>query len=126
DFSPHGQRIAAASRDNATQPWYHAPLPRVTYRGPESWVTPSGGWVGALAFSPDGRRVASGHNSTSKIWDPATGEEYLTLFGRGSAFVTSIAFTPDGAFLASGGPGYSISIWDAGTGALRQTLHGHT
>src|SRR5439155_25979251 len=82
-FSSDGQWIASGGWDRALKLWYNTPLHQVTYRGPESWGGASEGWVGAVAFSPDSRRIASGHNSTIKIWDPATGEEYLSLFGRG-------------------------------------------
>ena len=55
----------------------------------------------ALAFSPDGRLLATGSKDTTvKIWEVATGRELQTLFGAAGE-VTSVAFSrPDGAHLA--------------------------
>jgi WD domain, G-beta repeat len=40
--------------------------------------------------------------------------------------VREVAIVPDGSWLASGGDDGSVRIWDAGTGAVRATLTGHT
>jgi WD40 repeat protein len=86
-----------------------------------------------VAFSPDGRNIASGSDTTTiKIWDISTGQEIRTLSGdRQSSFshlgeaevlsffgsvITSVAFSPDGRNLASGSMGGTIAIWDASTG----------
>ena len=54
-----------------------------------------------MAFSPDGRRLASaGWDRTVKVWDAATGQEALTLTGHTEP-VWSVAFSPDGRRLAS-------------------------
>jgi WD40 repeat protein len=83
------------------------------------------GWVGSIAFSPDGAWLASGSNDrTVKIWDAATGALQQTLEGH-SGLVESIAFSHDGAQLASGSLDGTVKIWDAATGALQQTLEGH-
>jgi WD40 repeat protein len=47
-----------------------------------------------VAFSPDGKRLASG----SKVWDAQTGKELLALQGGGGG---SLFFSPDGKRLAS-------------------------
>ena len=55
----------------------------------------------ALAFSPDGQRLASGScDQTVKIWDSATGKELFALKGHAGR-VNSVAFSPDGQRLAS-------------------------
>ena len=50
-----------------------------------------------VAFSPDGRRLASAsEDRTVRVWDAATGQETLTLKGH-TDFVTGVAFSPDGS-----------------------------
>ncbi len=58
-------------------------------------------FVEALAFSPDGQRLASGgDDKTIILWDPATGTEILTLRGH-KAGVTGLVFSDDGQRLTS-------------------------
>jgi tetratricopeptide (TPR) repeat protein len=66
-----------------------------------------------VAFSPDGRRLASASNDqTVRVWDAATGKELLTLKGH-TGRVFSVSFSPDGRRLASAGFDRTVRVWEA-------------
>ncbi|KAJ6153876.1 hypothetical protein N7485_012245 [Penicillium canescens] len=84
------------------------------------------GRVQSVAFSPNGRTVASGStDDTTKLWDASTGKEQQTLTGH-SQSVESVAFSPDGRIVASGSTDHTTKLWDTNTGKELRTLIGHS
>ena len=118
-FSPNGELIATASND----------VVRI-------WRTRDGrllhtlkghkGVVLDVAFSPDGKRIASGgdrSDRTARIWG-VDGTALHVLRHRGP--VVRVTFSPDGSTLATASGDEMARLWRVDSGRLQKTLRGHT
>ena len=141
-FAPDGKLLASrggglAFQDNSIVLWDVAsgkelrrfgrvplrPLPTRSGYGSPAWAF-------TLAFSPDGKLLASGsadtenHDGVIHLWEVSSGKEVRSLRGpRG--LVRGFTFAPNGRTLAAAGADGTVVLWDPATGKERRRLRGH-
>ena len=80
----------------------------------------------ALAFSADGKRLATGDaKGDIQVWSVEDGRNLLTCLGH-EDWIWSVAFSADGRTLASGSSDRTVKLWDLKTGQCQQTFQEHT
>jgi RNA polymerase sigma factor (sigma-70 family) len=121
-FSPNGKVLATAA--DTVRLWDLATkkeLRRFTSNGPREYG------VYAIAFSPDGQKLASaeGSDKTVIVWEVATGKQLVTFKGH-AEYAVAVALSSDGKTVASGGGEGAIRVWDLDTGKERAALKATT
>jgi RNA polymerase sigma factor (sigma-70 family) len=129
-LSPDGAYLATGGMDRIIRLWDLAARKEVRQ------LVGQQGSIWALAFAPDGKRLAAvtatgtfnfnanGTDPVIRVWDIATGEQLQAMQGP-PAGSWSVAWSPDARVIASGGEDHVIRLWEVMTGQERARLSGH-
>jgi WD40 repeat protein len=124
-YSPDGRFLVAGDHDGTLLIWDLTggltALPTLRLDNPPT--------VLSVSFTPDGETVATGSGfGLIRLW-ALPGGELLGQMGASNNAVRAV-FSLDGRLLAAGSsgfePDYAVRLWDPGSGAIVQTLAGHT
>jgi WD40 repeat protein len=119
-LSPDGKDLVTAGHDGKARLWdlaAHHQIGAPLIIGPRASDTDPGPIGQTVAFSPDGKTLATASNlGTARLWDLATHTQIGRPLG-GNEGVESLAFSPDGKTLAitRGGSSTSATLWDLAT-----------
>ncbi|HEX4208452.1 MAG TPA: hypothetical protein VHZ51_30445, partial [Ktedonobacteraceae bacterium] len=105
-WSPNGKYIASSSSNETTVEVWEAATGKdiLRYYGHRNFVD-------AVAWSPDGKRLATGStDNTAQVWDALTGDNASIYQGHQDR-VLAVAWSPDGKYVASGSGDATTQIW---------------
>ncbi|MEX2186236.1 MAG: c-type cytochrome domain-containing protein [Pirellulales bacterium] len=129
-FSQDGSLLSAADKTvirwDANPPWVH----ERTIGKPEDGVTLVDR-VLAVAFSPDGKTLATGSGEPSrsgqlKLWNVEDGSLQREFPDAHSDTIFALDYSPDGALLASAAADRFMKVWNVAEGTLAHSFEGHT
>jgi WD domain, G-beta repeat/Anaphase-promoting complex subunit 4 WD40 domain len=117
-YSPDGKSIASLGDDEAVRLWDVSTTHKI-------WEAKGHNVpIGSVAFSPDGRLLASTFENTIRLHDVSTGTVIGSLEGH-SAYVSSVAFSANGKMIVSASLDGTVRLWEVFTRGQICVLDGH-
>lgn len=131
-WSPDGKRLATGGNDKVVQVWELTKDTKGNFltslfsnRGSFAYRDHSGR-INAIAWSPDGRHIASvGSDKSLQIWNATSGKLAFIYRHRSSAF-NAVAWSFDSRRVATGNNDKTVQVWDTQTRSTLCTYSGHT
>jgi WD40 repeat protein len=117
-YSPDGRLIATAGADDTARIWDAS-------NGDLLQTLKTNGYALDVAFSPDGKTLATGDRHSARLWDVDSGRELQRLNTVGHK-VYAVAFSPDGTQLATAEDDSTARTWSVRTGKPLQVFRGDT
>jgi WD40 repeat protein len=115
-FSSDSQWLASFTKGTSLTIWSTA-----SWTVARTWTLPGGGQ--ALAFAPEGARLAVASHGEAAIWDAGAGRKLATFSTPGSVEMRAITWSPDGGRVASLADDGVLRVWSAADGGLLVSLY---
>jgi WD40 repeat protein len=115
-FSGDSRWLASFKRGRTLTIW-----PTASWNVERTWNLPGTGR--ALAFAPEGPRLAVASDGEGAIWDANTGHKLVTFWVPGSAEMNEIAWSPDALRVVSSADDGVLRFWSTSDGRLLASLY---
>jgi WD40 repeat protein len=114
-FSSDGSRLATLGNDKTIKVWDWQAKKLASQMNVSAFK---------VAFSPDASQLAVGEDRQITVWTVQDGKLATTLTTGLRAQSDSVLYSPDGQYIVNGGSIQALTVWDAKTGKLVNTLPG--
>ena len=121
-YSSDGDTIATGSSDKTARLW-DAKTGKQLHK---TILGDQKASIFSIAFSPDGKTIATRNDWNVRLWDVHTGQQRDVITGHKRSGLEGIAFSPDGKTVAFGDNELKAQVWDVNTTQPKMVLSGHT
>lgn len=119
EWDAYGIRLAAALDNESVKMW------NLKTGENNLFLFSQRGNTSAVAWSPDGSKLAALNGSSPMVCSAMTGD-ILAIYSSNTSAVLALAWSPDGKWIADGCVDGNVRVWDATTGRTQVVYSGHT